>query len=40
MFNQVFRTALGAKCATLYAFLTIRYQEETNFFSWELPKYF
>ena len=40
MFNQVFGTATGTKCAPPYACLSIRYQEETKRFTQELPKYF
>ena len=38
--NQVFGTAMETKCAPPYACLTIGYQEETKFFTQELPKYF
>ena len=38
MFNQVFGTAMGTKCA--YASLIIDYQEETKLFTQDLPKYF
>ena len=40
MFNQTFGTAMGPKCAPLYACLTVSYQEETKLFTQELPKYF
>ena len=36
MFNQIFGTAIGTKCA----FLTIGYQEKTKLFTQDLPKYF
>ena len=43
MFNQIFRTVMGTKCAPPYACLTIAhhgYQEETKLFAQELPKIF
>ena len=40
MLNQVFGTAMGAKCAPPYACLTLGYQEETKHFTQELLKYF
>ena len=33
MFNPVFGTAMGTKCAVTYACLTIGYQEETKLFT-------
>ena len=40
MFNPIIGTAMGTNCASLYACLTIGYQEETKLFTQELPKYF
>ena len=40
MFNQVFGTVMGTKCAPLYTCLTIWHQEETKSFTQELRKYF
>ena len=40
MFNQVFGTALGTKCAPPYPCLTIGYQEKTKLFTQELLKHF
>ena len=40
MFNQIFGTAIGTKCAPPYKHFTIGYQEETKLFTQELPKYF
>ena len=37
---QLLRTAMGTKCAPLYACLTVGYLEETKLFTNELPKYF
>ena len=39
-YYQVFRTALGTKCAPPYVCLTIGFQEESKSFTQELPKYF
>ena len=36
MFNQVFGTAMGKKCAPPYACLTIGYQQQTKLFTQEL----
>ena len=40
MFNPIIGTAMGTNCASLYACLTIGYEEETKLFTQELPKYF
>ena len=40
MFNQIFGTAMGTKCATPYACLTIGYEEKTKLFMQDLPNYF
>ena len=40
MFNQVFGTTIGTKCALPYACLTICYQKEIKLFTQELPKNF
>ena len=40
IFNQIIGTDMGTKCAPLYAFVTIGYQEETKLFTKELPKWF
>ena len=40
MFNQVFGTATGTKCALPYVCHTIEYKEETKLITPELPKYF
>ena len=40
MFNQIFGTAMGTKCAPPHACLTIGYKEETKLLTQELLKYF
>ena len=40
IFNQIFGTAIGTKCAPPYACLTIGYQDETKLFTQKLPQYF
>ena len=40
MFNQVFEIAMGTKCASHHACLTIGYQKETKIFTQELVRYF
>ena len=40
MFNQVFEIAMGTKCASQHACLTIGYQKETKIFTQELVRYF
>ena len=40
MYLQLFGTAMGTKCAPLYACLTVGYLEETTLFTNKLPKYF
>ena len=40
MYFQLLGTAMGTKCAPLYACLTVDYLGETKLFTNELPKYF
>ena len=40
IFNQIFGTPMGTKCAPPYVCLTIGYQGDTKLFTQELPKHF
>ena len=40
MYLQLLGKAMGTNCAPPYACLTVGCLEETNFFTYELPKYF
>ena len=40
MYFQLLGTAMGTKCALLYACLTVDYLVEIKLFTNELPKYF